>query len=118
MEVSQIVTEEKLGAIEYGPLHLLPVQSQNTQTFGGSQVALVVEKPPAKAGDVRDSGLTLGSGRSPGEEHDKPLQYPCLENHMDRGTCRLQSVELERVGREGGSGWGTHVNPWLFHFIV
>ena len=19
---------------------------------------------------------------------------------------------------EGGSGWGTHVNPWLFHFGV
>ena len=19
---------------------------------------------------------------------------------------------------EGGSGWGTHVNPWLFHFNV
>ena len=19
---------------------------------------------------------------------------------------------------EGGSGWGTHVNPWLFHFSV
>ena len=100
MEVSQIVTEEKLGAIEYSPLHLLPVQSQNTQTFGGSQVALVVENPPAKAGDVRDSGLIPGSGRSPGEGHDKPLQSPCLENHMDRGTCRLQSVELERFGHD------------------
>ena len=21
-------------------------------------------------------------------------------------------------GGRGGSGWGTHVNPWLFHFNV
>ena len=26
---------------------------------------------------------------------------------------------IGRRGRwEGGSGWGTHVNPWLFHFNV
>ena len=29
-----------------------------------SQVALVVKNPPAKAGDIRDVGLTPGSGRS------------------------------------------------------
>ena len=22
------------------------------------------------------------------------------------------------MASEGGSGWGTHVNPWLFHFNV
>ena len=28
-------------------------------------------------------------------------------------------TNLGRRGRwEGGSGWGTHVNPWLFHFNV
>ena len=26
------------------------------------------------------------SGRSPGEGHDNPLEYSCLENSMDRGT--------------------------------
>ena len=26
------------------------------------------------------------SGRSPGEGNDNPLQYPCLENPMDRGA--------------------------------
>ena len=31
-------------------------------------------------------GLIPGSGRSPGEENDYPLQYSCLENSMDRGT--------------------------------
>ena len=30
-----------------------------------------------------DSGLIPGSGRSPGEEKDHPLQYSGLENSMD-----------------------------------
>ena len=28
-------------------------------------------------------GSVPGSGRSPGEENDKPLQYSCLENPID-----------------------------------
>ena len=32
------------------------------------QVALVVKNPPANVGDIRDSGLIPGSGRSPGGE--------------------------------------------------
>ena len=31
-------------------------------------------------------GLIPGWGRSPGEENGKTLQYPCLENFMDRGA--------------------------------
>ena len=31
-------------------------------------------------------GLIPGSGRSPGERNGNPLQYPCLENPMDRGA--------------------------------
>ena len=42
--------------------------------------------PPAKAGDIRDTGSILGSGRAPGGGHSNPLQYSCLENPMDRGT--------------------------------
>ena len=34
-----------------------------------------------------DTGLTPGSGRSPGEENGNPLQYSCLKNPIDRGTC-------------------------------
>ena len=30
-----------------------------------------------------DLGSIPGSGRSPGEGHGDPLQYPCLENPMD-----------------------------------
>ena len=33
-----------------------------------------------------DLGLSPGLGRSPGEGYGNPLQYPCLENPMDRGA--------------------------------
>ena len=32
----------------------------------------------------KNPGLIPRSGRSPGEEHGKPLQYSCLEKSMDR----------------------------------
>ena len=35
--------------------------------------------------NVGDLGLIPGSGKSPGEGHRNPLQYPCLEDPMDRG---------------------------------
>ena len=39
----------------------------------------------ASAGDIRDMGLILGSGRSPAGGNGNPLQS-CLENPMDRGA--------------------------------
>ena len=53
----------------------------------GIQAVLVVRKPPANAGDVRDVGLIPGSGRSPGGVNGNPLQYSCLENAMHTGAC-------------------------------
>ena len=47
-------------------------------------MSLVVKNPPANAGDIRDVGLIPGSGISPGEGNDNPLQYSCLEKSMDR----------------------------------
>ena len=41
-----------------------------------------------------DLGLIPGSGRSPGGGHGNPLQYPCLQNPMDRGA------------------WQATVSPW------
>ena len=38
---------------------------------------------PANAGGV---GFIPGSGRSPGEGNDHPLQYSCLGNPVDRGV--------------------------------
>ena len=54
---------------------------------------------PANAGDVRDMGLIPGSGRYPGGGTGNLLQYPSLENSMDRGTIGgLQSMGSKRVG--------------------
>ena len=50
------------------------------------QVALVGKNLPANAGDLRDTGSIPRWGRSPGEGNGNPLQYPCLENPMDRGA--------------------------------
>ena len=36
-----------------------------------------------------DLGLSLESGRSPGEGNGNPLQYSCLENSMDRRTWQI-----------------------------
>ena len=49
---------------------------------------LIVKNPSVSVGDIRDTGLTPGLGRSPGEGHGNPLQYSYLENPMDRGTWR------------------------------
>ena len=63
-----------------------------------SQVALVVKNPPDNAGDLRDTDLIPGLGRSPGEGNGNPLQYSCLENHMDRGAWWATVHGLQRVG--------------------
>ena len=52
----------------------------------GFQVALVIKKPPANAGDIGDTGSVPGSGRSPGGGHGSPLKDSCLENPVDRGA--------------------------------
>ena len=36
--------------------------------------------------NVGDLRSIPGSGQSPGEGNDYPLQYSCLENSMDRGA--------------------------------
>ena len=41
-----------------------------------------------------------GSGRSPGEGNGNPLQYYCLENPMDRGAWKVQSMGSQRVGHD------------------
>ena len=45
----------------------------------------MVKIMPDSAGDARDMGSIPGLGRSPGGGRGYPLQYSCLENHMDRG---------------------------------
>ena len=54
------------------PMYIFPGVSDNKESA-------------CNAGDL---GSTLGSGRFPGEGNGNLLQYPCLENLMDRGTWR------------------------------
>ena len=53
----------------------------------------MVKDLPANAGDIRDTGLIPGSGRSPGGGMATHSYYSCLENPMD-----------------GGAWWAT--SPW------
>ena len=57
----------------------------------------MIKNPPAKAGDMRDSGFIPGLGRSPGEVNDNPLQYYCLENSMDIAAWQAIVHGLARV---------------------
>ena len=56
------------------------------QSSRASQVALVVKNLPVNAEDIRDTGSTPGSGRSPGVGAGNSFQYSCLEKPMDRGA--------------------------------
>ena len=63
-------------------------------------MVLVLKNLPANAGDLRDTGLIPGLGRSPGEGNGNPLQYSCLENPMDRvwwATIHVVQRELVTV---------------------
>ena len=72
-------------------------------------MALVVKNLPANAGDVDPS---LGREDPPGEGNGDPLQYPCLENPMDRGAwqgtvrgvakCQTRLKRLYTHTRTGG----------------
>ena len=44
-----------------------------------------------------DLGSIHGLGRSPGGDHDHPLQYSSLENPMDRGAWWTTVNGLQRV---------------------
>ena len=55
-----------------------------------------------------DRGSIPGSGRSPGEGNDYPLQYSCLENSMDREAWKA-------TVRGDAKSW-TLLNDQHFHF--
>ena len=66
-----------------------------------SQLVLVIKKPPANAGDIRDAGSSPGLSRSPGGGHGNPLQYSCLGNsNGQRSLGGLQLMGSQRAGRD------------------
>ena len=57
----------------------------------------MVKNLSANAGEARDAGLIPGSERSPGGGNGSPLQYSCLENHMDREAWWATIHQVTRV---------------------
>ena len=68
-----------------------------------SQVALMVKNLPASAGDIRDMGSVLGSGRSPEEGNSNLLQYSFWETLWTEDPGGLWSIGLSFLGLEGQS---------------
>ena len=62
----------------------------------------------------RDSSLNPGSGRAPGGGHGDPLQYPCLENPMDKEAWRA-TVHGVAKGRTQLKWEHTHARSWHFY---
>ena len=61
-------------------------------------MALGVMNLPANAGDITDVGSIPGSGRSPGEENDNPLQYSYCRIPRTEEPGELQPMGSKRVG--------------------
>ena len=58
-----------------------------------------------------DPGLMPGSERSSGKRNGNPLQCSGLENSMDRGGWRAQSMGLQRVRHD----WETNTHTFSSH---
>ena len=76
----------------------------------------MVKDLPADAGDVRDVGSILVSGRFPGGEHSNPLQYSRLENPHGRAwwatVHRVSKSPIQLKRRSTQRVWlalGTHI---------
>ena len=46
----------------------------------------MIKNLPDNARETRNMASVPGLGRYPGGANGNPLQYSCLENHMDRGA--------------------------------
>ena len=62
----------------------------------------MVKNPLVNAGDIRDAGSILSSGRSPRGGYGNPLQYTCQENPMDRGAWQAIVHGVSKVGHDRG----------------
>ena len=98
---------------------LLDSFTMSTDGSRASQVALVVKNPPVSAGDLGDTGLILGLGRSPGggmATHSSILAWRIPWTEEPGG---LQSVWLQRVGHDWSDS--ACIITWMvgtFHFYL
>ena len=88
-------------------------------------MALVAKNPPTNAGDIRDTGSTPRSGRSPGGGQGNSLQYSRLENPIDRGAWRatVHSVaksqgQLKQFSTQAHMFEGTRRKGWVFRYSL
>ena len=75
----------------------------NLKKLRGSPCSSVSKESACSA---RDLGSIPGLGRSPGEGNGNPLQYPCLENLMDRGTWWIAVHGVTKRNLVDCSPWG------------
>ena len=89
---------------------------KNRVGFFGSSV---VKNLPANAGGRHSAGLIPGLGRFPGVGNGNPLQYPCLENPMDR---RVWWATVHAISELGVTEWtythkeGNNTKGFLYQY--
>ena len=88
---AHLTVQSKINTISKGAAN-----SNNTKTKQFQRVVPVVKNLPANAGDVRDTGSIPRSRSSPGGDYGNPLQYSCLENHIDREAWQ---ATVDRVAK-------------------
>ena len=74
-----------------------------------------VKNLPAVQEHARGMGSIPGLGRSPGGGHSNPPSC-CLENPMDRGTWRLQSIGHKESDTSEAAEHGTVVLVKIINF--
>ena len=79
--------------------------------YSGLHWWLSDKESPCSAGDGGDMGSIPWLGRTPGGGHSNHSS-----NTMDRGTCGLQSMGLQRVGHDWSNGPPPHaLNMFICH---
>ena len=80
-------------------------------------MALGVKNPPTNVGDIRDTGLIPGLGRSPREGHGNSLQCSyLLENPVDKGAWQA-TVHRVTKSQTQLKQLSTHTHTLLFNWV-
>ena len=98
----------------YVDAFLSSLQFFDVETFSISisrapQVALLVKNLPPHAGEIRNTRLIPGSGRSPGGGRDNPLQYLAWRISWTEEPGRLLALGLQRIRHDWSDNRHTHM---------
>ena len=86
---------------------------RRTQIWGGVKGFSCGSDGKQAACNEGNAGSTPGSGRCPGEGNGYSLQYPCLENSMDREAGGTQSRLSQRLRHDWVTNTHTHILEFL-----